>query len=134
MKRYRVTIDGHSYDVEVEDPRARPVTARLLDATYSVDIEGTSPAEDGAAEAPPRPATSPSSSAAALMTAPIPGAVCKVVIKAGQTVARGDEMLSIEAMKMFNVIRSPREGTVATVDVKDGDHVVQGQSLFTFAP
>ena len=39
MKHYRVTIDGRLYEVEIDDPRARPVTARLSGTAYSVDIE-----------------------------------------------------------------------------------------------
>lgn len=134
MKRYRVTVDGRAYDVEVDDPRARPVTVRLLGTTYAVDVERGSSPEDAGTEPPPAAVSGRSDAASAAMTAPIPGAVCKVVVRPGQTVTRGDEMLTIEAMKMFNVMRSPREGTVASVDVKDGDHVVQGQPLVTFAP
>jgi biotin carboxyl carrier protein len=137
VKRYRVTVDGQAYDIEVDDPRARPVTARLLGTAYTVDIQGGSSPKDDATEPPPSsvPSTSAVASAAsAAMTAPIPGVVCKVVVKPGQTVSRGDELLTIEAMKMFNVMRSPRQGTIASVDVKDGDHVVQGQLLVTFAP
>ena len=51
MTRYRVTIDGRVYDVDVDDPRARPVTARLSGTAYSVDVE---PAHG--ADAPPTPA------------------------------------------------------------------------------
>jgi biotin carboxyl carrier protein len=68
------------------------------------------------------------------MTAPIPGVVLKVSVLPGQKVERGDELLTIEAMKMFNVMRSPSSGTIATVHIKDGDRVVQGQPLVTFAP
>ena len=34
VKRYRVTIDGRIYDVEIDDPRARPMTARLSGTAY----------------------------------------------------------------------------------------------------
>ena len=67
------------------------------------------------------------------MTAPIPGVVSKVNVLPGQKVERGDDLLTIEAMKMFNVMSSPSSGTVATVHVKEGDRVVQGQPLVTFA-
>ena len=43
MTRYRVTIDGRIYDVDVDDPRARPVTARISGTAYAVDVE---PARD----------------------------------------------------------------------------------------
>ena len=162
MKRYRVTIDGRVYDIEIDDPRARPVTARLSGTAYSVDVEAgrrAGPGEaapeapldtsaapsktDPVAETTPTPGTPAATSASAssdagpqtlqAMNAPIPGVVSTVAVLAGQKVARGDELLTIEAMKMFNVMRSPRGGTVATVHVKAGDRVVQGQPLVTYA-
>lgn len=163
MKHYRVTIDGRVYEVEIDDPRARPVTARLSGTAYSVDIESGRAADkqedsaaaptdttrartpQGTADKPSRIDDLPETTATPpvsldvgpqtlrAMTAPIPGVVSKVTALAGQKVERGDELLTIEAMKMFNVMRSPRSGTVATVHVKDGDRVVQGQPLVTFA-
>ena len=186
MKRYRVTVDGHVYDVEVDDPRARPVTARLDGVVYSVDVDPLRTAADGverlsaddgvpaavrtpesaAAEGPavpaaaasapdsvaadpggapaadpvpPMPADAPAPAAAGTgeagpqtMTAPIPGVVASVVANVGQVVKRGDELLTLEAMKMFNVLRSPWAGTVTTLHVSKGEHVIQGQPLVTF--
>ena len=151
MTRYRVTIDGRVYDVDIDDPRARPVTARLSGTAYSVDVEPTrsDAAREAApaAEAEPGPSEEPSTAplfpsesspegggAPRTMTAPIPGAVTKVAAAVGLSVERGGELLTIEAMKMFNVIRSPWRGTVTTVHVKDGDRVVQGQPLVTLTP
>jgi len=160
MKHYRVTIDGRVYDVEIDDPRARPVTARLSGTAYSVDIEAGQPVsvESESKTVPattPEPKTSqnnvetvptkqetPAASNISPpesgktgpqgMTAPIPGVVSKVSVLPGQKVERGDDLLTIEAMKMFNAMRSPSSGTVATVHVKEGDRVVQGQPLVTF--
>ena len=68
------------------------------------------------------------------MTAPIPGVVANVSVKSGQTVGRGDELVTLEAMKMMHVIRSPWDGTVANVHVSEGSRVVQGEPLVTFVP
>ena len=151
MKRYRVTIDGRIYDVEIDDPRARPVTARLSGVAYSVDVEPVRSSDtdasvlasaDGAEpdrapppdEAPDAPVmTGPIVGDAQALTAPIPGVVAAVVATVGQAVERGDELLTIEAMKMFNVMRSPWAGTVATIHVTEGERVVHGQPLVTFA-
>ena len=149
MTRYRVTIDGRVYDVDIDDPRARPVTARLSGTAYSVDVEPTRsaaspepPAAAAETERPDEPTTpllfpsesSEEAGAPRTMTAPIPGSVTKVVATVGLPVERGGELLTIEAMKMFNVIRSPWRGAVTTVHVKDGDRVVQGQPLVTLTP
>ena len=146
MKRYRVTVDGRIYDVEIDDPNARPVTARLSGFAFSVDVD---PARDDtdkpeeelpvpqqissgtAAEPPPTGTTVDGPQA---MTAPIPGVVADVAVSPGQTVARGDELLTLDAMKMMNVIRSPWDGTIATVHVSEGNRVVQGAALITFVP
>ena len=68
------------------------------------------------------------------MTAPIPGVVASVAVSAEQLIERGDELLTLDAMKMLNVIRSPWQGTIATVHVEKGDRVVQGEPLVTFVP
>ncbi len=137
MKQYRITIDGRIYEVQIDDPLARPVTARLSGVAFSVDVETMRPTTDD------DPAvsvdTSPSDGAGDAVTgqqslpAPIPCVVSSVEVTAGQTVERGDELLTIEAMKMFNVIRSPRAGTVATVHVAAGKSVSQGEPLVTFS-
>ena len=174
MKRYRVTVDGRDYDVEVDDPRAHPVTARLDGVVYSVDVhvpragadlverpaaadeavpptvrtsesaaaqEAAAPAAaasepEGAAvepgAAPSGAASGANEAAPQTMTAPIPGVVASVVANVGQVVKRGDELLTLEAMKMFNVLRSPWAGTVTTLHVSKGEHVNQGQPLVTF--
>ena len=185
MKHYRVTIDGRNYDVEIDDPRARPVTARLDGVVYTVDVHAPRPAADAverqvadevpaapgrtqepasegdgtpapttepgsgpgdptaatteSAGIPPHPIGTPAAAAAAAaepspqtMTAPIPGVVASVVANVGQVVKRGDELLTLEAMKMFNVLRSPWAGTVTTLHVSKGEHVDQGQPLVTF--
>ncbi len=152
MKRYRVTIDGRIYDVEIDDPNARPVTARLSGVAYSVDVEpdrvvdDTSPRQEPGADgpewgvelAPPTASTAPAGDPLAAgprtMTAPIPGVVAAVMVEAGDTIEHGDELLTLDAMKMMNVIRSPWESTIATVHVEKGDRVAQGEPLVTFVP
>jgi biotin carboxyl carrier protein len=146
VTRYRVTVDGRTYDVEVDDPRARPVIARVDGQVFRVDVQpGVQPPIDSAkpggssTSAPAVPAalfqSQPAPSLPAgqhVLTAPIPGTIAKLVAVVGQTVERGDALLTIEAMKMFNVIRSPRAGTIAAVHVAEGEHVTQGKPLVSF--
>ena len=149
MRRYRVTIDGRTYDVEVDDPRARPVTARIAGEVFLVDVE-TSPDSGGSVQQPAsanqaqpvsagaggrpgdaREAGSPAAIGQRTLMAPMPGTVVSVAANAGRSVGRGDELVTIEAMKMFNVIRSPWAGVIAEVHVKEGRRVTQGQPLVT---
>ena len=60
------------------------------------------------------------SSAAKEVIAPMPGRIVKVLVKAGDRVAGGQGLVVVEAMKMENELRAPREGTVAAVRVSEG--------------
>lgn len=145
MKRYRVTVDGRTYEVEIDDPRARPVTARVLGEVFRVDVEAegrsatgetVAPATSAPATRPAAPSAAPATAAPAAgprqLTAPIPGKITKVTATVGQAVTRGDELVTIEAMKMFNIIRSPWAGTVVAVHTAEGKQVKQGELLLTF--
>ena len=61
--------------------------------------------------------------------APIPGLVIKILVSPGQAVTEGDTLLLLEAMKMENEIRAPRNGTIHDVRVGPGTQVAMGQVL-----
>ena len=63
------------------------------------------------------------------LEAPMPGKVIAVKVAPGDAVARGDELLVVEAMKMENAVRAPREGRVKAVSARVGDMVAPGVSL-----
>ena len=63
------------------------------------------------------------------LEAPMPGKVIKVSVEPGQVVARGAEILVIEAMKMESAIRAPRDGRVKSVAARVGDTVSPGLVL-----
>jgi 3-methylcrotonyl-CoA carboxylase alpha subunit len=66
---------------------------------------------------------------AGALQAPMPGRVAVVRVVPGQHVARGEELLVVEAMKMENAMRAPRNGVVRAVHVAAGDLVGPGRSL-----
>jgi biotin carboxyl carrier protein len=59
----------------------------------------------------------------------MPGRVAAVRVTAGQRVAKGEELLVVEAMKMENALRAPRDGVVRAVLVSAGDAVTPGRPL-----
>jgi biotin carboxyl carrier protein len=63
------------------------------------------------------------------LEAPMPGKVVAVRVSPGQKVAKGEELLVVEAMKMENALRSPRAGVVRAVRVAPGDMVAPGSAL-----
>ncbi len=67
------------------------------------------------------------------LEAPMPGKVIAVRVSPGQAVARGDELVVVEAMKMENALRAPRAGIVKTVAVRVGEMVAPGVALVELA-
>jgi 3-methylcrotonyl-CoA carboxylase alpha subunit len=68
------------------------------------------------------------------ITAPLPGLIKAVVVKAGQTVAKGDALIALEAMKMQHTLAAPRDGVIAEVLASAGDQVVEGTMLIALEP
>ncbi len=66
--------------------------------------------------------------------APINGKVARVFVKAGDTVAKGDRLAVVEAMKMEHVLAASRDGVVATVAVEEGQQVNQGALIVSLEP
>lgn len=66
------------------------------------------------------------------LTAPMPGVILTVDTAVGAVVKRGDALLVLEAMKMKNELRAPRDGTVAEIYVTDGQQVKYGETLVRF--
>jgi biotin carboxyl carrier protein len=65
--------------------------------------------------------------------APMPGKIIRVLVKAGESVATGQGLLVVEAMKMQNEIRSPRSGTVERLSVVEGQAVNAGEVVAVVA-
>jgi biotin carboxyl carrier protein len=117
---WALTVDGRAYDAGVLR-RGDGYTVALRGGTFEVTLEE---AARGAA-APHRKAAS----GPARVPAPMPGKIVRVAASAGQVVAAGECLLVMEAMKMENEIRSPRDGRVTGVLVREGQAVESGALL-----
>ena len=62
----------------------------------------------------------------------IPGKIIEVLVKPGQVVKKGEELIILEAMKMENRIFSPRDGSIKEIKVKKGDVLPAGSTLLIF--
>lgn len=135
--KYIVTIENKSYEVEIEDIQARPVIAHVNGQRFEVHPEnGNKPKAEKDAKAfefdtSPRVPTDPSANVNEL-TAPLPGTIVEVFIKAGEPVESGQIIVVIEAMKMKNSIRATRAGRIAEVLVSAGQTVAHKQALVRF--
>ena len=128
--KYKVTLNGRVYEVEVEED-----TAMLVDE-YEAYVPAPAPAPVAAAPmaaAPAAPVLSANIAAAAAsgdaVPSPLPGTILKVNVSGGQAVKEGDVLVVIEAMKMENDVVAPRAGTITQVSVPKGATVNTGDTL-----
>lgn len=147
-RRVKVSVNGKGYLVEVLGSlTSSPVTVNVNGQPYVVDVEAaevvTKPNETHAAAldsvvretAAPEKAPTPAAPAGPTvpnLKAPMPGNIIEVKAKPGDRVKYGQPLMTLEAMKMKNAIRSPRDGVIATVEVTEGTTVAHGQVLATF--
>jgi biotin carboxyl carrier protein len=68
-----------------------------------------------------------------VVRAPIPGVIVALSVQPGVAVTFGQELCVLEAMKMENMIRAPRAGTIAAVRVTVGQHVKRQDVLVEYA-
>ena len=118
--KYKITLNGKTYEVEVEEGQAM-----LVD-----EYEAYKPAAPAAA---PAPAAAAVTAAGEVVAAPMPGNILKVNVSQGQAVKAGDVLVVLEAMKMENEIMAPRDGSVAQVVVSKGAVVDTGAALVVLA-
>lgn len=123
MKNYRITVNGTSYDVSVEElsggaaPAAAPVAA--------------APVAAPAPAAPAAPAPVAGGAGSIKVSSPMPGKILAVKANVGDSVKKGQVILILEAMKMENEVVAPEDGTIASIDVTVGASVESGDTLAT---
>ncbi|WP_407257533.1 biotin/lipoyl-containing protein [Klebsiella pneumoniae] len=110
------------YTVEVE---GKAFVVKVSDGGDVSQLTAAAPASAPAAAAP--------AGAGTPVTAPLAGTIWKVLASEGQTVAAGEVLLILEAMKMETEIRAAQAGTVRGIAVKAGDAVAVGDTLMTLA-
>lgn len=144
-----VTIDDEQFEVQIADLYARPIVAEVDGRRYEVWLNDTpvvrpvssTPASGTAIPAPSaaaRPAAAPASGAppaesSSRILAPIPGVIVAISVQPGDTVEPGQQVCILEAMKMKNIIRAPRSGTIGAIRVSPGQHVRHHDVLIEYA-
>lgn len=145
MARYKFERDGEVVEVEVQW-NGDGYEARIGDETWSfkplaagevepaveprrevsepgADVDEKTESEEEQAE--------PTASSDRFVEAPISGKVSEVMVSVGEQVSRGQDMVSLEAMKLESAIQAPCDGVVGQIFVTDGQTVDEGAKIIT---
>ena len=101
-----VRVNGRTYRVEVKDQYDQLLQKLGMDNMASMRI--------------------------AELKAPMPGLVLNILVKEGEQIKKGDNLLVLEAMKMENILKSPADLTVKSIRVSPGDKVEKNQIMLVF--
>ena len=118
LEEDRVLVDGTPYDVTLEENRA--VVGGIA---HELSVMGLEEEKAG-----PRAAARAVASAGAV-TAIMPGKIIRVLVNEGGQVAEGDVICILEAMKMENELKAPKDGTVSALHIQSGQDVEMGAVL-----
>ena len=133
MGKYKVTVDGTAYTVEVEELGSSAHAFVPSPAPVAAPVSAPAAISAPAPVAAPAVASAPVASGSSTVTAPMPGKVLDVKVAVGAQVKNGDLVLLLEAMKMENEIFATSDGTVADVRVRGGDSVNTGDVLIVLS-
>ena len=123
MSKYRITVEGKTYEMDVE----------LIGANGAVVApvaKAAAPVAAAPKAAPAPVAAKPAAVGSGSVVAPMPGTILKVLKATGDSVKAGEVVLILEAMKMENEITAPVDGTIESLSLTEGSTVAGGDLLF----
>lgn len=128
MKKFRINVNGKSYEVEVEEIGGSSVGTPVPKVIAPVVTPVATPAVPTVTPVA-TPVATPAPAGAETVTAPMPGKIMSIKVQVGQQVKAGDLILTLEAMKMENEIFCGADGTVKEIRVSEGTAVNPGDVL-----
>lgn len=131
MKKLRITVEGKTYEVEVEILGSR--IASVAPAAAPAPVASASVSAPVAAPAPAPKKAAPAPAGANDIVCPLAAVVVAVNVKEGQQVKAGDLLVTLEAMKMNTPVNSPADGTVSKICVSAGQSVNEGEVLLSLS-
>ena len=136
-KRIKVTVNDTEYEAEINGFDKEGIEVLLNGTRYNVSFAEIEAHEKRAVAAPepitlPRPVQPTVEINSDHVTAPLPGDVVEILVEAGAAIEVGQGVIVLESMKMKNIIRSSRTGTVKRVLVSPGQAVAYGDLLVEF--
>ena len=123
MSKYRITVEGKTYEMDVELIGANGAVAAPV-------AKAAAPVAAAPKAAPAPVAAKPAAVGSGSVAAPMPGTILKVLKATGDAVKAGEVVLILEAMKMENEITAPVDGTIESLSLTEGSTVAGGDLLF----
>jgi biotin carboxyl carrier protein len=142
MKKFKFTINGSEYDVEIVNVEDNVAEVEVNGTSYQVQVDKqiqttktpklvrsvVAPSTD-IAKSEQRTAKPSEAKGAGNIKSPLPGVILNVHVREGDKVKVGDKLITLEAMKMENSVNADKEGTVSRINVRQGDSVMEGDVL-----
>lgn len=122
MSKYRITLNGEVYEMEIELIGEGSAPVNTASAPVAVNTEP--------AAVQKAPASADNTSADGAAVSPMPGTVVKLMAAQGDRVGKGQPVLVLEAMKMENEITAAKDGVLTELRVSEGQTVAGGEILF----
>lgn len=127
MSKYRITLDGKTYEMEVELVNEENAAQQQSSGQYK---EFKTPVKDSIVRLIDPTAEKLTTSHRGMVTSPMPGTVISLKKAEGDTVKAGEIVLILEAMKMENEITAPIDGTIVKMNAVENRTVAGGDLLF----
>jgi glutaconyl-CoA/methylmalonyl-CoA decarboxylase subunit gamma len=145
MKKYKFTIHGNQYEVNIMSVEDNIAELEVNGTVFKVEVDktlqqtktprlvrtATVPSTDSHPAVAKTSAPSGAAGAGGHVKSPLPGVILDVFVKVGDTVKKGQKLLCLEAMKMENNIDSDKDGKVLKISANKGDSVMEGDILVT---
>ena len=132
LRKFKITIDGKEYLVEMEEIGGAATAAVAAPVAQPAPVASAAPVATT-----PQPASAAAPAATGdtqdAMKAPMPGMIIKMLVATGDEVKENQPLLVLEAMKMENEIVANKAGTVAEIFVAKNDTVNAGDALITIS-
>lgn len=140
MKKFKFTISGDEYDVNIKDIEENVAQIEVNGTRYEVEIHREVKAtktpklvRKPVVQQPGEGQIKKQATGGYPVKAPLPGTILKINVAEGDTIKAGQNLMVMEAMKMENQVLSEKDGQVKAIKVKEGDAVLQDDVLIEIA-
>ena len=144
MKEIKLEIQGKEYTVVIKEFGSKEATLEVNGKKYIVGLKDLGKElnlgsvkevivtnEDSAPIVSAPKTNTPSTGGSGEVLSPLPGLILNVMVKVGDNVKNGQNIMIMEAMKMENEVQATKDGVIKTINVKNGDNVSEGDILAT---